>query len=47
VRTCISCVRRSALDGSFILLSFRDRDDPDPLYVEYVTGALHIEASKR
>jgi transcriptional regulator with XRE-family HTH domain len=33
----------SALDGGFILLSFHDRDDPDLLYVEYVTGALHIE----
>ena len=33
----------SALDGGFILLSFLDRDEPDLLYVEYVTGALHIE----
>lgn len=33
----------SALDGGFILLSFHDRDEPDLLYVEYVTGALHIE----
>lgn len=33
----------SALDGGFTLLSFHDRDDPDLLYVEYVTGALHIE----
>lgn len=33
----------SALDGGFILLSFQDRDEPDLLYVEYVTGALHIE----
>jgi transcriptional regulator with XRE-family HTH domain len=33
----------SALDGGFILLSFVDRDEPDLLYVEYVTGALHIE----
>lgn len=33
----------SALDGSFTLLSFHDRDEPDLLYVEYATGALHIE----
>ena len=33
----------SALDGGFILLSFLDRDEADLLYVEYVTGALHIE----
>jgi transcriptional regulator with XRE-family HTH domain len=33
----------SALDGGFILLSFHDRDEPDLLYVEYATGALHIE----
>jgi transcriptional regulator with XRE-family HTH domain len=33
----------SAMDGGFILLSFQDRDEPDLLYVEYVTGALHIE----
>jgi hypothetical protein len=33
----------SALDGGFTLLSFQDRDEPDLLYVEYVTGALHIE----
>ena len=33
----------SALDGGFTLLSFHDRDEPDLLYVEYVTGALHIE----
>lgn len=33
----------SALDGGFILLSFQDRDEPDLLYVEYITGALHIE----
>jgi transcriptional regulator with XRE-family HTH domain len=33
----------SALDGNFTLLSFHDRDDPDLLYVEYATGALHIE----
>jgi transcriptional regulator with XRE-family HTH domain len=32
-----------ALDGGFTLLSFHDRDEPDLLYVEYVTGALHIE----
>ncbi|GAB1511916.1 helix-turn-helix transcriptional regulator [Actinophytocola sp. KF-1] len=33
----------SALDGGFTLLSFQDRDEPDLLYVEYATGALHIE----
>jgi len=33
----------SALDGGFTLLSFQDRDEPDLLFVEYVTGALHIE----
>jgi hypothetical protein len=33
----------SALDGGFTLLSFLDRDEADLLYVEYVTGALHIE----
>ncbi|MFC4854793.1 Scr1 family TA system antitoxin-like transcriptional regulator [Actinophytocola glycyrrhizae] len=33
----------SALDGGFTLLSFHDRDEPDLLYVEYATGALHIE----
>jgi transcriptional regulator with XRE-family HTH domain len=33
----------SALDGGFILLSFLDRDEADLLYVEYATGALHIE----
>jgi transcriptional regulator with XRE-family HTH domain len=32
-----------ALDGGFTLLSFQDRDEPDLLFVEYVTGALHIE----
>jgi transcriptional regulator with XRE-family HTH domain len=33
----------SALDGGFTLLSFHDRDEPDLLYVEYASGALHIE----
>ncbi|MGB3443419.1 MAG: Scr1 family TA system antitoxin-like transcriptional regulator [Actinophytocola sp.] len=33
----------SALDGGFTLLSFHDRDEPDLLFVEYGTGALHIE----
>lgn len=33
----------SALDGGFTLLSFVDRDEADLLYVEYATGALHIE----
>lgn len=33
----------SALDGGFTLLSFHDHDEPDLLFVEYITGALHIE----
>jgi transcriptional regulator with XRE-family HTH domain len=33
----------SAMDGAFTLLSFPDLDDPEMLYVEYATGALHIE----
>lgn len=33
----------SAMDGGFILLSFPDPEDPEMLYVEYTTGALHIE----
>jgi uncharacterized protein DUF5753 len=32
-----------ALDGQFILLGFPEPDEPDLLYHEYVTGALHIE----
>ncbi|TDQ04109.1 helix-turn-helix domain-containing protein [Labedaea rhizosphaerae] len=33
----------NALDGSFALLGFPNPDEPDLLYHEYVTGALHIE----
>ncbi|GAB3438533.1 hypothetical protein GCM10027436_19800 [Actinophytocola sediminis] len=33
----------SAMDGAFTLLSFPDPTDSDLLYVEYTTGALHIE----
>lgn len=33
----------SAMDGAFILLDFPDPDDAQMLYVEYTTGALHIE----
>ena len=33
----------NALDGGFNLLSFSGPDEPDLLYHEYVTGALHIE----
>jgi hypothetical protein len=33
----------SAMDGGFILLSFPEPEDTDLLYVEYATGALHIE----
>jgi len=33
----------SAMDGGFTLLSFDDPEDADLLYVEYATGALHIE----
>ena len=32
-----------ALDGGFTLLGFPEPDQPDLLYHEYVTGALHIE----
>lgn len=33
----------SAMDGAFTLLSFPDPSDSDLLYVEYTTGAMHIE----
>jgi transcriptional regulator with XRE-family HTH domain len=33
----------NALDGGFTLLGFPDPDEPELLYHEYVTGALHIE----
>jgi hypothetical protein len=32
-----------AMNGGFTLLSFSDLDDVELLYVEYTTGALHIE----
>jgi transcriptional regulator with XRE-family HTH domain len=33
----------SAMDSAFTLLTFPEPQDPDMLYVEYATGALHIE----
>jgi transcriptional regulator with XRE-family HTH domain len=33
----------NALEGGFTLLGFPEPDQPDLLYHEYVTGALHIE----
>jgi transcriptional regulator with XRE-family HTH domain len=33
----------SAMNGGFTLLTFPAREDPELLYVEYATGALHIE----
>jgi transcriptional regulator with XRE-family HTH domain len=33
----------NAMDGPFTLLTFPDPDEPDLLYHEYLTGALHIE----
>jgi transcriptional regulator with XRE-family HTH domain len=32
-----------ALDGAFTLLDFPEPDEPELLYHEYMTGALHIE----
>lgn len=32
-----------AMSGGFILLAFPEPDDPEMLYVEYATAALHIE----
>jgi hypothetical protein len=32
-----------AMSGAFTLLAFPDPDEPDLLYHEYLTGALHIE----
>lgn len=32
-----------AMNGSFALLAFPEPDDPELLFVEYITGALHIE----
>jgi transcriptional regulator with XRE-family HTH domain len=33
----------SGMDGAFTLLSFPEQEDSELLYVEYATGALHIE----
>lgn len=33
----------SGMDGAFTLLSFPEPEDSELLYVEYATGALHIE----
>lgn len=33
----------SAMDGAFTLLSFPEDYNPEMLYVEYITGSLHIE----
>lgn len=33
-----------AMNGAFTLLDFPDPEDPELLYHEYATGALHIEA---
>jgi transcriptional regulator with XRE-family HTH domain len=37
----------SATDGAFILLTFPEDYNPEMLYVEYITGALHIEDAKQ
>lgn len=34
------------LDGGFILLSFADLDEPDIVYVEPLTGSLHIDRAQ-
>jgi hypothetical protein len=34
------------MNGAFIVLSFPDPQDPEMLYIEYPTGALHIEDEK-
>ena len=31
------------MDGAYIVLQFEDPEDPSLLYVEYPTGAMHIE----
>lgn len=31
------------MDGAFTVLQFQEPDDPDLLYVEYPTGAVHVE----
>ena len=36
----------SSMNGAFIVLSFPQPQDPELLYIEYPTGALHIEDEK-
>jgi transcriptional regulator with XRE-family HTH domain len=36
----------SAMDGAFNVLTFPDLDEPDLLYMEYPTGAIHVEAEE-
>lgn len=31
------------MDGPFILLGFPEDEDPDLLYISYITGSLHVE----
>jgi transcriptional regulator with XRE-family HTH domain len=31
------------MDGAFTVLQFQEQEDPDLLYVEYPTGAVHVE----
>jgi hypothetical protein len=31
------------MDGAFTLLEFQEVDDPNLLYAEYLTGAVHVE----
>jgi transcriptional regulator with XRE-family HTH domain len=38
---------RPGMDGAFSVLSFPDPDEPDVAYVEYMTGALHIDKAER
>jgi hypothetical protein len=33
----------AGMDGSFLLLDFIEDEDPDLLFVPYITGSLHIE----
>jgi DNA-binding XRE family transcriptional regulator len=34
------------MDGAFTVLEFQDPDDPSLLYVEYPTGAIHVEKTE-
>jgi transcriptional regulator with XRE-family HTH domain len=36
----------AGLDGGFILLSFGDLDEPDIVYIEPVTGSVHIDKAE-